>query len=51
MVQSAEEQVLNEGFLSRDSWVKGLEDIASIPTLPEGSFFYTWFKGLGIKPC
>ena len=50
MVYSAEQQVLDSGYVMQDEWNKGLEDIRRVARHPEGTFFYTWFKGLGIKP-
>lgn len=49
MVFSAEKQVLKEAYLDRGSWTKGLGDIERVARDPEGSFFYTWFKGVGVK--
>jgi ubiquinone/menaquinone biosynthesis C-methylase UbiE len=50
MVYSAEEQVLESGYMERDEWERGLEDIRHVARHPEGTFFYTWFKGVGVKP-
>ena len=49
MVFSAEKQVLEEAYLNRETWKKGLNDIENVARDSEGSFFYTWFKGVGIK--
>jgi len=49
MVRSAENSVLGSGYMEKDAWIRGLADIESVATHPEGTFFYTWFKGVGIK--
>ncbi len=49
MVFSAENQVLESGLIKKDIWEKGLNDIRNVANDPEGTFFYTWFKGVGIK--
>jgi SAM-dependent methyltransferase len=50
MVYSAEQQVLDSAFMQGVEWKKGLDDISEVARHPEGTFFYTWFKGVGIKP-
>jgi ubiquinone/menaquinone biosynthesis C-methylase UbiE len=50
MVYSAEKQVLDSAYLQADEWEKGLADIREVARHPKGTFFYTWFKGVGIKP-
>jgi ubiquinone/menaquinone biosynthesis C-methylase UbiE len=50
MVYSAERQVLESGHMDEKEWVMGLEDIRQVARHPEGTFFYTWFKGVGVKP-
>jgi len=49
MVLSAEKQVLESNLMNKDSWKKGLIDIENVSQHPDGTFFYTWFKGVGIK--
>lgn len=49
MVYSAENHVLDSGMMDRDAWEKGLKDIRNVASDPEGTFFYTWFKGVGVK--
>lgn len=49
MVFSAEKQVLETGIMNKEVWEKGLRDIRNVAQDPEGTFFYTWFKGVGIK--
>jgi hypothetical protein len=48
MVYSAEQQVLDENRMSPANWKQGLEDISQVASHPEGSFFYTWFKGVAV---
>jgi len=49
MVYSAENQVLESKFMKQDRWSKGLKDLENVARHPEGTFFYTWFKGVGVK--
>jgi len=49
MVFSAEQQVLENKLVDPIHWKQGLEDIGRTASLDDGTFFYTWFKGLGIK--
>ena len=49
MVHSAENQVLEAKYTDKDTWSRGLKDIENVPGVPEGTFFYTWFKGVGVK--
>jgi ubiquinone/menaquinone biosynthesis C-methylase UbiE len=50
MVYSAEKQVLGSAYLQQEDWERGLADIREVARHPEGTFFYTWFKGVGVKP-
>jgi ubiquinone/menaquinone biosynthesis C-methylase UbiE len=49
MVYSAEDQVLESKLMEQDRWSKGLKDLKNVAQHPEGTFFYTWFKGFAIK--
>ncbi len=49
MVYSAEGQVLESGSMDKAAWKRGLIDIEQVAVHPEGTFFYTWFKGVGVK--
>jgi SAM-dependent methyltransferase len=49
MVFSAEGRVLGEEMIDPAAWQKGLDDIRNVAKHPEGTFFYTWFKGVGVK--
>ncbi len=49
MVFSSEQQVLEGNLVDDSDWRDGLADISKIASMEEGSIFYTWFKGLGIK--
>lgn len=46
MVYSAEQQVLEEKLLDYATWERGLKDLSAVSSDTEGTFFYTWFKGL-----
>lgn len=50
MVASAKEQVLAAGIVNKSTWDKGMGDLEKTALPPQGTFFYTWFKGVGIKP-
>ena len=50
MVYSAEKQVLDSAYMEKDDWDRGLNDIREVARHPKGTFFYSWFKGVGIKP-
>ena len=50
MVYSAEKQVLDSAVMKQDDWDRGLNDIREVARNPKGTFFYTWFKGVGVKP-
>ena len=46
MVFSAEQQVLEEKLVDQTHWEQGLKDLSAVSSHMEGTFFYTWFKGL-----
>ena len=48
MVYSAEQQVLDAGLVDAARWHQGLEDISRVASHREGTFFYTWFKGVAV---
>jgi len=47
MVYSAEKPVLANSLVDLDTWKKGLRDLSQVVGSPEGTFFYSWFKGEG----
>jgi len=49
MVQSAKEQILDEKIVDLPTWNKGISDLSSSGNPPDGTFFYTWFKGIAFK--
>lgn len=49
MVEGVEKQALALNFMDKTSWDKGTQDLHRIATLPDGTFCYTFFKGVGIK--
>lgn len=49
MVFSAEKQVLESNLIDKESWKRGLKDIENVSHHPDGTFFYTWFKGTAVK--
>lgn len=48
MVHSAEKQVLEENLMNVADWKQGLQDISQVASHQDGTFFYTWFKGLAV---
>jgi len=49
MVFSAEKQVLENQLVEAGTWKKGLRDLSAVVTSTEGTFFYSWFKGVGFR--
>ena len=49
MVYSAEEHVLSDKLMDPETWKQGIKDISMVASHREGTFFYTWFKGVCIK--
>ncbi|MBT4512543.1 MAG: methyltransferase domain-containing protein, partial [Chloroflexi bacterium] len=49
MTQTAREQSLELGLVDQDSWERGIIDLENVAIDPEGTFFYTWFKGVATK--
>ena len=49
MTQTAREQSLQQGLIDPDTWERGIDDLAKVVINPQGTFFYTWFKGVAIK--
>ncbi|MBW1900001.1 MAG: methyltransferase domain-containing protein [Deltaproteobacteria bacterium] len=49
MVESGKMQILESELIDRPNWDSGIDDLLKSGTAPEGTFFYTWFKGVGIK--
>ena len=49
MVMSSKEQILGDQLVTPEIWEKGINDLGISGTPPNGTFFYTWFKGLAIK--
>ncbi len=50
MLESAREQALKLGLIDEATWRKGIGDLCRFAEPPGGTFFYTWFKGVGVKP-
>jgi hypothetical protein len=49
MVQSVRKEALNRGMMTASDWERGIADLERT-TRPDGSFFYTFFKGVGRQP-
>lgn len=49
MVYSAEKYVLKNKLVPAPVWKQGLKDLSAVATSPDGTFFYSWFKGVGLQ--
>jgi len=49
MVFSAEKHVLANKMVDPHVWRDGLRDLSQVATSPDGTFFYSWFKGVGFR--
>lgn len=50
MVQSAEETILKDNLVPPETYRRGIADLSGVDESEEGTFFYTWFKALAVKP-
>lgn len=48
MVEGAKEQALSLNLIDEETWEKGIRDMARA-TEPDGTFCYTFFKGIGTR--
>lgn len=49
MVYSAEKPVLANKLVDPEIWSNGLRDLSHVASSTQGSFFYSWFKGVGTR--
>nr|CBH39523.1 hypothetical protein BSM_30020 [uncultured archaeon] len=49
MVEGVEKQALELKLMGKTAWDKGIQDLRKIAARPEGTFCYTFFKGVGMK--
>ncbi len=49
MTQTARAQSIKAGMIDPEEWKTGITDMENVATDPEGTFFYTWFKGVATK--
>jgi len=49
MVQSAEQQILDEKRVPENLYRRGIADLSGVDQIDEGTFFYTWFKAVAKK--
>jgi ubiquinone/menaquinone biosynthesis C-methylase UbiE len=47
MVFSAEKHILENLLLEAQTWKEGLRDLSNVALSDDGTFFYSWFKGVG----
>lgn len=49
MMETAREQALEMGLLDKTTWEKGIADMHRAAMPPDGSVFYTWFRGTAVR--
>jgi len=49
MTETAREEALRQELMDDATWKKGIGDLERTGYPPEGTFFYTWFKGEAVK--
>jgi len=49
MVEGVEKQALELKLMGKTAWDKGIQDLRKIAARPDGTFCYTFFKGVGMK--
>lgn len=49
MVEGVEKQALELKLMGKTAWDKGIQDLRRIAARPDGTFCYTFFKGVGLK--
>lgn len=49
MVYSSEKHVLVNRLVDPQIWSDGLRDLSQVAASADGTFFYSWFKGVGIR--
>lgn len=49
MVKTARESALDQGMVDPETWNRGIRELEASGDLPNGTFFYTWFKSIAVK--
>jgi len=49
MVHASENQILASKIIDKDIWENGLAELSKVGIIPDGTFFYTWFKAVAYK--
>jgi len=49
MVESSKLQALESKLIDKSTWDRGINDLSTSGIPPNGTFFYTWFKGVAVK--
>ena len=49
MVETANQRSLETGWVDEALWKQGITDLHAAGHPPTGTFFYTWFKAVGVK--
>jgi SAM-dependent methyltransferase len=49
MVNASKEMAIRDGHVDQRIWDKGFFELSQTGRIVEGTFFYTWFKGVGRK--
>jgi len=50
MVEGVKEQAMAMGLLDQAAWQKGIDDLYRLADSPAGTFCYTFFKAVAVKP-
>jgi hypothetical protein len=49
MVESGKKKILESDLVGQSTWDRGIDDLRKSGEPPDGTFFYTWFKGVGVN--
>jgi ubiquinone/menaquinone biosynthesis C-methylase UbiE len=49
MTSTARTEAVKSGLIEEKTWDDGLKHLEESCLSPEGTFFYTWFRGIGVK--
>jgi ubiquinone/menaquinone biosynthesis C-methylase UbiE len=50
MTKTAKDQSILQGLIDEKTFNQGIADLERTGTPPDGTFFYTWFKAMAVKP-
>ncbi len=49
MVETSKQESLKLGLAEEATWTRGIRELSASGDPPDGTFFYTWFKGVATK--